>query len=224
MIRKRTSPVWTLSHEEFQQLLNKSKNVCHLLEGLNLRPRSGNHRTVLNRLKLEKFNTDIFERNKRQDVLNRLKILRDSTKIPLEEILVENSTFTNNTDLKKKLFEARVLKNICYECGQLPEWNEKPLVLQLDHINGINNDNRKQNLQILCPNCHTQTVTYAGKRLKQTKIRETNEEKIVRRYKQRKVKERPSREFLQNQVKLLGYCATGRAYGISDNTIRKWLK
>lgn len=42
-------------------------------------------------------------------------------------------------------------------------WNNKPLVLQLDHINGVSSDNRIENLRIVCPNCHTQTITYARK-------------------------------------------------------------
>ena len=42
-------------------------------------------------------------------------------------------------------------------------WLDEPITLQLDHINGINNDHRIENLRILCPNCHSQTSTYAGK-------------------------------------------------------------
>jgi hypothetical protein len=46
------------------------------------------------------------------------------------------------------------------------EWNGQPLKLQLDHINGINDDNRLENLRFICPNCHSQTITYAGKNTK----------------------------------------------------------
>jgi 5-methylcytosine-specific restriction endonuclease McrA len=48
-------------------------------------------------------------------------------------------------------------------CGQQPMWNGKQLVLILDHINGINNDNRLENLRLLCPNCNSQTPTFAGR-------------------------------------------------------------
>lgn len=47
----------------------------------------------------------------------------------------------------------------CAECGQGDTWNGKPLTIELDHINGINDDNRRENLRWLCPNCHTQQPT-----------------------------------------------------------------
>lgn len=64
--------------------------------------------------------------------------------------------------IKKLLLELGILK---YECGvcKIFEWMGKRLSLQLDHINGINNDNRVKNLRLICPNCHSQTSTYAGK-------------------------------------------------------------
>lgn len=81
---------------------------------------------------------------------------------PLEEILVENSNYTNNSSLKKRLLEEGLLKYECYEC-HISEWNGKPLSLQLDHINGNNSDNRLENLRFLCPNCHSQTETFSGR-------------------------------------------------------------
>lgn len=43
------------------------------------------------------------------------------------------------------------------------EWHNKPLIMELDHINGIHTDNREDNLRLLCPNCHAQTPTYKAK-------------------------------------------------------------
>jgi 5-methylcytosine-specific restriction endonuclease McrA len=82
--------------------------------------------------------------------------------LPIEEFLTENSS-CSRTNLKRRLLREGLLENVCHICGQLPEWNGKPLVLQLDHINGISNDNRLENLRIICPHCHSQTENFAGK-------------------------------------------------------------
>jgi len=50
----------------------------------------------------------------------------------------------------------------CVECGQESTWNNKPLVLQLDHIDGNSDNNQVSNLRLLCPNCHTQTETFGN--------------------------------------------------------------
>jgi hypothetical protein len=82
--------------------------------------------------------------------------------ISFEEILVENSTYNNRSKLKSRLIKAGLLKNACYECG-IAEWRGKALSLVLDHINGQNDDNRLGNLRLLCPNCNSQTETFAGR-------------------------------------------------------------
>lgn len=76
--------------------------------------------------------------------------------------LVEGSTIRRGT-VKKYLIEEGILENKCALCPQGSEWNGKPLVLALDHENGISNDNRLSNLRLLCPNCHSQTETFAGR-------------------------------------------------------------
>ena len=50
---------------------------------------------------------------------------------------------------------------LCAGCGSEPEWRGKPLVLQVDHVNGLHHDYRPENLRFLCPNCHSQTLNFA---------------------------------------------------------------
>ena len=68
---------------------------------------------------------------------------------------------------RQPAFIAIIKNNIipyrCNDCNNDGYHNQKPLSLQLEHKNGINNDNRLQNLCFLCPNCHSQTNTYSGK-------------------------------------------------------------
>jgi 5-methylcytosine-specific restriction endonuclease McrA len=87
-------------------------------------------------------------------------IKRSPQNISLETILVENSWYTNTTQLKERLIKENILENVCVECGIKDLWNGKVIVLQLDHINGNNRDHRLENLRILCPNCHSQTDTF----------------------------------------------------------------
>lgn len=156
--------------------------------------------------------------------------------IPLEEILVENSTYLNTWRLKKKLVKVGLLEDKCIVCSQGNGWNGKPLSLHLDHINGINNDHRLENLRILCPNCHSQTETYAGKKTKisyacvqcNTPISKTGSKSsgLCKSCAQRKRQkaDRPSIEQLLKDVVETSYVATGKKYGVSDNAIRKWIR
>lgn len=84
--------------------------------------------------------------------------------IPLSTILVEYSSYTSIARLKIRLLREKLLEARCYaeDCG-LTEWKGRPISLQLDHVNGNNYDHRLENIRLLCPNCHSQTETFAGK-------------------------------------------------------------
>jgi len=90
-------------------------------------------------------------------------------KKPMNEILVENSSHSCNSIFKKRLVKEKILKYYCHNAlcilhnADMITWCNEPIVLHLDHINGIRNDNRKENLRFLCPNCHSQTKTYCGR-------------------------------------------------------------
>jgi tRNA G26 N,N-dimethylase Trm1 len=113
--------------------------------------------------------------------------------------------------------------------------------LILDHINGIHSDNQLKNLRIVCPNCNATLPTHCGKNTKNKKEKNIKIKKQnfcscgkeiqlnskmcldCHNKKNRKIK-RPPKEELINEIKNLGYSATGRKYGVSDNAIRKWAK
>lgn len=110
----------------------------------------------------EKFGFNVsalYKARKRGDVTMRE---RYGSNAPVERWL-RKDTLVHSSDLKKRLINSGKLLNICAICHQPPVHNGRPLTLQLDHINGIHNDNRIENLRILCPNCHTQTPTYGPK-------------------------------------------------------------
>lgn len=150
--------------------------------------------------------------------------------------------------LRKKLIEDGIKKDECEKCG-LSEWMGQKISLELHHKDGNRFNNELENLEILCPNCHSlipnhrrmkksldNSVTY---RKKMPKVKKEIKYKFCQcgksinkrsnycsscyNLKQRKI-ERPEINILMNDIKLLGYSSTGRKYGVSDNAIRKWIK
>lgn len=84
-------------------------------------------------------------------------------RIPLEDIL-NNKRYLASSKLKNRLFENGTFERVC-SCCELREWNDKPIPLELDHINGNPRDNQLHNLRVLCPNCHAQTDMYRGRNI-----------------------------------------------------------
>lgn len=144
--RKRTSPIWNIPENEFQDLLNTSSSFVDILIKVGLDPYNGNHKTLNHRIKEGGFDISILEKNRKKNQEMHMKSLHKKKTYSLEDILVENSNYGSH-HLKQKLLSKNILENKCYSCNNKGEWCGKKLSLQLDHINGINNDNRLENLR-----------------------------------------------------------------------------
>ena len=86
-----------------------------------------------------------------------------SIRLSDEEVFVENSTYARH-HIKRRIIEQEMIPYECFNCGNTGEWMGKPLPLILDHINGVNIDNRLENLRFACSNCDSQLPTYKNRR------------------------------------------------------------
>jgi 5-methylcytosine-specific restriction endonuclease McrA len=103
-----------------------------------------------------------FNANSWHKACKRGEIRTRPSGMPIQELLRGPR---QRAHVKKRLMGAGPLKNQCSECG-ISVWRERPLSMHLDHINGIRDDHRIENLRMLCPNCHSQTETYGGRNMK----------------------------------------------------------
>ena len=221
-----------------------SSSWAETLRKLGYRSAGGNWRTVQKYADLWSIPTAHFDSD-----APRREALR-APKRSLAEIMVRDSTYSR-AHLKERLFAEGVRSRRCEECGQAETWRGRRMALILDHINGVPDDHRLENLRILCPNCAATLETHCGRsnrlapmprdcaRCGEAFFPNRREQRYcsrdcgqrwdrtnlrgLARPESRRV-ERPTYLTLLDEIQRHGYLATGRKYGVSDNAIRKWVK
>lgn len=210
------SSIWAYSILELQTMIDSSSSLTELCGKLNINVKNGSVRTLYRRIQLDNLSTG-----------NLLKNKSNQQRASVKELEFCKKSKTSRKAIKKYLIQNKIVEYICCSCGLNDTWNGKILVLQLEHLNGINDDNTIENLAFICPNCHTQTSTYAGKNSKKKLFynefiynKETDDAKTIRIKNSRKFD--PSIEELQNMLnEKIPFTTIGKIFGVSDNAIRK---
>lgn len=212
--------------EQFIEAVQSSFTFKSVAQKLGMRF-LGNYKTIHRYIK--EFDLDISHFNK--------NAYKSYSRFKLEDILVENSNY-NRCHLKARILKENLLEYKCDECG-ISSWHGRNLSLQLDHKNGIWNDNRIENLRLLCPNCHSLTENFSGKALRNKVEKQENFcncGKAI--YKTSKVCHKchaesqkritkinwPPVEQIIEKLKTMSYTALGKELGVSDNAVRKYIE
>jgi hypothetical protein len=157
-----------ISKEKLQNVIDNNTTYGGVLRHFGLTNQGNNHRLLKTRIMIDNLNASHISKFKSGPAwniglrqLNGLKT--GNTKLSKEDAM--DIIFKKGHEKRKQIrFYVRhynLIDEVCLECGMKPYWNNKPLVLHLDHINGDPCNNELSNLRWLCPNCHSQTNTYA---------------------------------------------------------------
>jgi hypothetical protein len=212
---------------ELEKVVKESKTKTECLRKMGLRAAGGNYKTITKYIEEYQINTHHFDAH--QVRIEKINQLNTKKKIPMTDILIIGSTY-NRAQLKQRLYDENLKTRRCELCGQGEIWNGMKMSLIIDHINGIWDDNRIENLRIVCPNCNATLPTHCGKNrtniVDKQKIdaRKIMTDTKLKFYENSRKTQRPDYDTLKTEIDNLGYVKTGKKYGVSDNAIRKWLR
>jgi hypothetical protein len=230
---------WKEMEKQVRIAIRESQSWSEALRRLDLRPAGGNHLTLKKWVVSWGIDTSHFD--PQAELRN-----RERRRIRLEEVLIESSTYSRRS-LKKRLYAEGLKRPICEECGQDEHWRGKRMALILDHINGVPDDHRLENLRVLCPNCAATLETHCGRknRLDERPCPQCGDRFVPSRFGQRfcsarcasastsirgiprperRKVTRPPYEQLLAEIEATSYLAVGRKYGVSGTAVRKWVR
>lgn len=220
-MRKRISIIWSVSEEKFKEIVKTYKSKTNILKYFGLKNHGNNYKTLVERL---------AHCNLKPEITDQYRGIKKEA-VPLDQVLVRDSNYSRHL-IKKRIILENIIPYKCKKCGLDPIWNNEKLVLVLDHENGINNDNRIENLRFLCPNCNSQTETFTGRNRKYTKNNcsicgcvISKKSKFCRKcFANKRVKtNKPTKEELYILIWKMPITEIAKIYHVSDKAVAKWI-
>lgn len=228
-----------ISKEKLQNLANTSCSIKEILEKLGFSSRGNNYNTISKLIKELDIDTTILDKNRRKLFSTNKKNKGDILKILSGEI----KTMMKPSRLLNLIVEFDIKKYQCERCG-ISEWNGIPIRLELHHKDGNHENSKLENIEILCPNCHSQTdnFRYKGRSTKKKRVCVDCGKEVSKRAKRcrscavingkktgntgRKSTCQISKDDLINELFQNdgNFTTVGKKFCVADNTIRRWCK
>lgn len=152
--------------ELLEPIVKQSKSIADVIRALGLKEAGGTYTHI--KFRLNEFNIDyshftgsLWSKGETAETHSSIMQMTKRNSYSDEVAFSINSPVTGLSLVKRLLRMGWEYK--CGNCS-LAKWLDKEITLDLDHINGIRNDNRLENLRFLCPNCHRQTKTWGNKK------------------------------------------------------------
>lgn len=201
------------------ETVKNSHNYSQVLKNLGLAAAGGNFVNIKRKIEVLGLSTSHFTGQ------SSTKGMKLGPKKPTSFYLVEGRACSSHW-LKNRLLSEGVFQRKCYSCD-LTIWIDVPIPLELEHIDGNHDNNKLENLTLLCPNCHALTPTYRRRNKKYPALKLSSEidpDKVSKVAKPRATKIKwPAPSEVLSAVNTTSYSAVARNLGVSDNAVRKFL-